>query len=237
MVTDAVAANVAAVAAVVPVAVAVTAVGVVVTLLVGYCEFCTVETDNAVVVGPSVMMPGLSGRRSTTTAVLVAVTGATEGATIDNPWTFCPAAPVAVPPTTIGGLALALPTAVGPTAVTGPLTPKDVFVMLPIALVPAGIEAPVFAAIVASEPFPVFSADRTPGSIVTMAGSDAVAVEPGVLTLAATMLVPSVNPAAVPVVGKDEPNVEDVPPPPPPDPLVHWIPFTSTVIAPYCPAV
>ena len=60
------------------------------------------------------MIPGLSGRRSTTSAVLVAVAGAVDVATIDAPCTLAPAAPVAVPPMTMGGLALALPTAVGP---------------------------------------------------------------------------------------------------------------------------
>ena len=116
-VTPVVAANVAAVAAVVPVAVFVTAVGVVVVALVGYCDDNVNGTELATDAGPSVIIPGLSGRRSTTIAVLVAVAGAVLVATIDNPCTLAPAAPVTVPPITTGGLALAEPTAVGPTII------------------------------------------------------------------------------------------------------------------------
>src|SRR5208282_4758597 len=76
---------------VLPVAVLTFGVGVVVVELVGYSEFDVTDIAFAVVDGPSAMMPGLSGRRSTVNAVLVAVTGAVEVARRS--------VPAAVPPT------------------------------------------------------------------------------------------------------------------------------------------
>src|SRR5712691_9458732 len=50
----------------------------------------------------------------------------------------------------------------------------------------------------------------------TMAGSVACAAVDGAVIRPPCILVPSVNPAAVPVVGKAAPKVDDVPPLPPP---------------------
>jgi len=69
-------------APVVPVPLATSGVGEVVTELTGYWELLIAERELAVVAPPRAIMPGESGRRSTVTAGLVAVTGAVDGATI-----------------------------------------------------------------------------------------------------------------------------------------------------------